>query len=286
MKLLSQGGLGNQLFFLNFAHQLKSENKKKILLISRSEPALGDQREFEIGKILNYCTHDIKSKEEDWPFDAFNILDRARVFKKSDSEFLSDFFNFLSVSNPFAAPKSIKNSSKFVRGYFQSAESVNFHLASYFQEIVSASQVSMNPKGTSEETEKYQAIHIRRGDFIQSKQKIGLLALPYYKSGVEKTLPLKIVTDGDLNFIKEIKAVFPESEIYGPQEKNTWEAFNLLFHASHLQIANSTFSWWAGALATFKGADVIAPNPWNLIPQEGIENLTNPKFHYRNAVFE
>jgi hypothetical protein len=89
-----------------------------------------------------------------------------------------------------------------------------------------------------------------------------------------------------INFINEIKSAFPGSEIYGPQEKNTWEAFNLLFHASHLQIANSTFSWWAGALATFNGADVLAPKPWNLIPQDGIENLTNPKFHYRNAVFE
>lgn len=286
MKLLSQGGLGNQLFSLNFAHQLKSENKKKVMLISRSLRTVENQRIFEIEAILNFCTHEIKCKGEDWPFDVFNLLDRARMFPKSDSETLSSRLNFVSVSNPFAAPKLIKSSSKFVRGYFQSAESVNYHLASYFQEIISAIEISVNPATTIQKTEKYQAIHIRRGDFVHSKQAIGLLALSYYKTGIDKSLPLKIVTDANPNFINEIKGTFPEAEIYGPQEMNTWDAFNLLFQASHLQIANSTFSWWAGALANFKGANVFAPKPWNLLPQEGIENLTNLKFHYRNAVFE
>ena len=286
MKLISQGGLGNQLFLLNFAHQLKSEKKKSVELITRSLSKAQDDRRFEIGHVLDHCSHGITYRTADVPFDAFNFLDQARLFRESHSKTIQKKLLFVNVPSPFSTPSSIGNSSRYVRGYFQSAESVNIHLESYVQEISSAIEEQAGQGETNQKTEKYQAIHIRRGDFVNSKNSTGLLSLTYYQSGLVDFLPLKIVTDGDLNFIKEIKKIFPASEIYGSESMNTWQAFNLLAHASILQIANSTFSWWAGVLANFKGGKVFAPSPWNLIPQEGIENLTNPKFTYRKAFFE
>lgn len=286
MKLMSQGGLGNQLFLLNFAHQLKSEKKKNVELTTRSLSKAQDDRRFEIGHVLDHCSHGITYKATDIPFDAYNFFDRTRLFREPHSKTIQKKLFFVNVSSPFSTPSTIGKSSRYVRGYFQSAESVNIHLGSYVQEILSAIEEQVDQGEIIQKTEKYQAIHIRRGDFVNSKNSTGLLALSYYQSGLVGSLPLKIVTDGDINLINEIKKTFPGSEIHGSESMNTWQAFNLLAHASSLQIANSTFSWWAGVLANFNGGKVFAPSPWNLIPQEGIENLTNPKFTYMKAFFE
>lgn len=286
MKLISQGGLGNQLFLLNFAHQLKSEKKKNVELITRSLSKSQGDRRFEIGHVLDYCSHEITYKATDIPFDAYNFFDRARLFRESHSKTIQKKLLFVNVSSPFSSPSSIGITSRYVRGYFQSADSVNIHLGSYVQEIFSAMAEQVDQGETIQKTEKYQAIHIRRGDFVNIKKSIGLLALNYYQSGLVDSLPLKIVTDGDAHLINKIKKIFPGSEIHGSESMNTWQAFNLLAHASSLQIANSTFSWWAGVLSNYNGGKVFAPSPWNPIPQEGIENLMNPKFIYKKAIFE
>ncbi len=286
MKLLSQGGLGNQLFLLNFAHQLRSETKEDVQLITRRMQDGQNIRKFEIGHVLNHCSHQITYKTEDAPFDIYNFFDRARLFSESSAKIIQKKLLFVSVPNSFSTPSTIGKSSRFIRGYFQSAESVNINLRTYIQEIFSAIEAQVSSGETIQKSEKYQAIHIRRGDFVNSKNSTGLLALYYYQRGLVNSLPLKIVTDGTPKFIEEIKKTFPESEIYDTESMNTWQAFNLLANASSLQIANSTFSWWAGVLAHFNGGKVFAPKPWNLIPQEGIENLNNPNFTYRKAFFE
>lgn len=286
MNLLTQGGLGNQLFILNFAHQLATDSRSKVRIIHRKPLPIKNHQEFELSNILNFCKHRITSEVSDWPFDMFNFLDKWRVFRTADTKEMESRFLFANVANPFLVPKVIKKNSKFIRGYFQSGESVLANIQNFKSELEEAITKIVSDFGKAESLGRYQAIHIRRGDFVQNKETLGLIHLRYYLKNLHTSLPIKIVTDSNLNFVEKIRAVFPDAAIYGPESLKTWDAFNLLTKAQHLQIANSTFSWWAGTLAKLNGSQVYAPDPWNQIPQIGNEGMKNPNFIYTKAEFE
>lgn len=125
-------------------------------------------------------------------------------------------------------------------------------------------------------------VHIRRGDYRNHAETIGVLDLSYFKNALEM-IPQSnksqfwifsdsLTTANDFARFAEL----PEARtqiIQAPADSPDAESMLLMTLASALVISNSTFSWWGGYL-NYDAEQVIAPRKWfrnlddpaNLIP--------------------
>lgn len=115
------------------------------------------------------------------------------------------------------------------------------------------------------------SIHIRRGDYLESKnQAIFLnLDLEYYVQAIE-LIQLKVLSpkffifSDDIKWAKENLPVPLTNVVYinEAKELKDFEELMLMSYCSHNIIANSTFSWWAAWLNTNKDKIVIQSKKW------------------------
>ena len=125
------------------------------------------------------------------------------------------------------------------------------------------------------------AIHVRRGDYKNEKNPIGLLSSGYYAEAIEKVYNLSpdstfwIFSDE----INEARALLSDllpgntNWVVEPKNSDPAESLMLMSMADIVITANSSFSWWAAKLGKSK-EHVICPKPWfknmeiplNLIP--------------------
>jgi hypothetical protein len=118
--------------------------------------------------------------------------------------------------------------------------------------------------------ENYQVIHIRRGDYSESK--FGLLHFGFYLHSLAENLPLVVCTD-DTSLISEIESYFQPEVIFSPSNSSAWESIAVISNASYIIGSNSTFSWWASVVGASRGAIVIAPEPW-------FQDLSCPPYNF------
>lgn len=112
------------------------------------------------------------------------------------------------------------------------------------------------------------ALHLRRTDYTKHSQTAGLLTSDYYRLALEK-LPSKF--DSSPVWVFPDDPEIAEQELAGiernlhfvkpPEGSDAAESLSLMSQASAILLANSTFSWWAGALAA-KTTPVVIPQPW------------------------
>lgn len=155
-------------------------------------------------------------------------------------------------------------------GYFQSAEFLN-------EKYVFNTLFSLQPKSLDIETSNLiqrakelgpTIVHIRRGDYVGSG--LGTLGEKYFGTALERLstnssdkeiwvfsndIPeacelLKKQNLTHFRFIEESQRITPVNTMH------------LMRHGSSFIISNSSFSWWAAALALDQNAPVIAPAPW------------------------
>lgn len=126
-------------------------------------------------------------------------------------------------------------------------------------------------------------VHIRRGDYINHAETIGVLDFQYFKNALDLIPRIDdrefwIFSDS-LSVAKDFAsfAKLPEARtqiIQAPSDSPDAESMLLMTLGSALVISNSTFSWWGGYLN--KDAEqVVAPKKWfknledptNLIPE-------------------
>ena len=122
----------------------------------------------------------------------------------------------------------------FFNGYWQ-----DLYFAKYLKEKIVLNKKFFNEK----KTEEYYIIHLRRGDFLNSKVHY-ILPDEYYARNVKFFDDKKIyLLSSDENeatdFLKKtnIKAEFLDI--------NEFDAFNLILNASGGIASNSTFCWWS-----------------------------------------
>jgi hypothetical protein len=115
------------------------------------------------------------------------------------------------------------------------------------------------------------AVHVRRGDYAQFAQSVGLLSPTYFLNALEllgSDRRIFIFSDS-----AEIGAEFPARAnlTFTPHlsQVASVESLNLMKGFKRIVISNSTFSWWAAALGR-SDKSVIAPSTW-------YRNLSTPK---------
>jgi hypothetical protein len=118
------------------------------------------------------------------------------------------------------------------------------------------------------------SIHLRRGDYAEYSDALGLLSETYFKNVISgyfqmherKKRPIWIFSDST-DAANSLRTTLSEvggggvSVIYPPKESNSAESLLLMSLSSVLVTSNSSFSWWAGWLGRSSN-QVIVPNPY------------------------
>lgn len=129
------------------------------------------------------------------------------------------------------------------------------------------------------------AIHIRKGDYVQSPEAMLIfndLDISYYQQAIELIRskinePHFYIFTNDADWVKanfnhlEDKNCTYVSEKYKLED---YQDFEVMRSCRHQIIANSTFSWWAAFLNTNKDKMIIQPRNWykHTLAQHNYEN--------------
>lgn len=257
------GGLGNQMFQYAYAKALNQRGYETKIDISA----------FEIYKLHGGYQLDkynidlpISTKEENDKFykNTFFLkvlrrigLDFSQRIKEKSLLFDKIFFEVddVYVDGYFQCEKYFIDIRKIILKQF----TINQEVSDYTKEIENKIKNFTNSC----------SLHIRRGDFINSKNISihGACDLEYYKNAMkylkEKAGNLNFfVFSDDIEWVKENLVL--ESAIYinSKYKRIPHEDIYLMSLCVYNIIANSSFSWWAGWLNQNEKKIVIAPKKW------------------------
>jgi hypothetical protein len=264
------GGVGNQLFQyfagLNLANSTNSEVE---LVISQLNKHKSHHEGSEITKFKPLEITNVQAKNTGRISSSlrrilFSLCLRVRVFPR-----IAALMGF--ISDPFLGKNDKVFSAKnyYLKGYFQTHR--NFDSCTPQQRKLFLTYQSQWCESLSEEiaASNAVAIHIRRGDYIESSDSFGILTAGYYKQAINLLVervenPSFYVFSDDVNAAKIILKELNLRDIAfiePPAESSAVESLFLMGLCKGLIMANSTFSYWAALLGNEKEI-VVYPKPW------------------------
>lgn len=264
--VLSQGGLGNQLFQANYAHYLSTILPGAKIVFTNHNIAL--DRDFALDGFFAQCAHVKDASKFDSKTDFIVRTSRSlsRRFPKL-SKYMRKTLGVLEAEDAFDGMNSTINSLKKMQslpialriiGHFQNSDLVNPD--SCFEKSLT-SFVNANRNSAAEEFRG--VIHLRQGDYFQNAS-MGPIAMDYFKevlSGIDnKAINFAIHTDGKLD-----NSWIPSELNYNYRENS--KAVDVLYDASHANIfvgSNSSLSWWASYLQNIFNSSAVSifPSEW------------------------
>jgi hypothetical protein len=119
------------------------------------------------------------------------------------------------------------------------------------------------------------AIHVRRGDYLESASLRGLAPDHYYSSAmnhIDENIdePVYFVFSNDIEWCKENIQSNNIHYISWNSGGSSFRDMQLMARCKHNIIPNSTFSWWGAYLNRNPGKIVVAPEKWSN-PETGVE---------------
>lgn len=185
-------------------------------------------------------------------------LDKLYTLNPTLTTKLEPKFGILRTKNSYLIPELPKTNPKLITGFYINASNIevieNLILPELDDFINSISTLENLP-------EKYQYIHVRRGDYVTSARSHGLIGANHYKKFVQKDLPLIIGTD-DLKSSESVIQELRPKLVFSPNNSTAWQALKMMAQSEYLVLANSTLSWWGGFLASNRGKVVLSPSPF------------------------
>jgi hypothetical protein len=286
-----QGGLGNQLFILAMAHYLVEKYNKKVVLTFKTDRFNKGYRDNYLHVFTMNCTHGIQIKDGSLINILLKVLDKINTVSPRISGQIKKAINFVDFSHPLQFRHDKLKSSQIVRGYFQSADLVHEIWESFkeeYQKTVESEFFLLREKIFKEHQislQKYQCIHVRRGDYLENQDSIGVLRSEYFLNNADTEMLTILTTDTfeDIKFQSE----FSEILTFNQRQMNPIQAIAAMTYSSRLILSNSTLSYWGATLALETGAFVIGPEPWfKKNPIIGQEFFRDNRINYRKAIFE
>jgi hypothetical protein len=257
MKIYFFGGIGNVLFQVSFAKCLSDYYSSEIdfTYIEGNH----DSSFQETLSSLNFLGKNRKSKKnlkfiiQKLKFKSFLFIDRAYINLETrirDLEILSrlNVNNFLGYfQNLELAKWAREDISKLLSDYDYST---------WFYEMESRLKIE-NPI----------AVHVRRGDYLISKDFHGVLSQEYYSNAMKLFSKNEMywVFSDDVHLAKLMLSPMADSRriqyITHPNGVDPIESLKLFSLTKAQIIANSTFSWWGAFLAN-ESETTVAPRQW------------------------
>jgi hypothetical protein len=271
IRVLSEGGLGNQLFQASFAHKLAIlfPNYKVRFVNDNSEA----DRRFSLEGFFDSCSHVTESKSHlvggRNRNDIHRILTR-RIPGFDDKNYLRKVVN--EGDSSFSSEKELQNylrsSSQqlnIIRGYFQKAQ-YHFPVHDCFASALKKS-ISKNSSGVLFPDRGGAIVHIRRGDFLKFASH-GPLSIEYF---IKQLIPLQghvkylSVHSDDSSIMSELGSLsFHTTE--SSMSENPWQLISDAVTSRFFIGSNSSLSWWAAySLTTFgetRPSRITFPSEW------------------------
>lgn len=273
------GGLGNQLFQY-FAGLATAEAMGAKLYLKPFGQTSAVGREGEVG-IAAFTTEGITTSSRIPQRLQEKLL---RRFVTLISQFrLGGFSRYYGIflSDVSELPKMKLDCPRHIRlmGYFQDYRFLDF--LERQKKMTSLSLANPSPwfVNLQEQARKSKPIivHIRRGDYLNHAETIGVLDFAYFKNALDliprnETSEFWIFSDSvdvakDFALFAHLPALRTQI-IHAPSDSPDAESMLLMTLGCALVISNSTFSWW-GAYLNKKAEFIIAPKKW-------FKNLNDP----------
>ena len=295
MRVYLKGGLGNQLFQYSFAHHLLCESSNNMFSIWLDRFPRND-RPFELYELCKHCKHVLSIAKADsgirgnlhrlllkvvpniYSGIKFPIVDRV----KEEREYV---YKSLTL-------RDFGKHSVHI-GHFQHWKYVESSWPLIKEELFAQLEKLTLPIDLQDSLANLGIIHIRRGDFIDQKNQIGLLSVNYYREAIKRIrsqakegLEIIAITD-DITLSASILKELEIAKVFCPNDLDAWTSLKLMSHAKYVIMANSTFSWWGGFLAVKRGGVALAPSPWFKNWQEPVgDAFSLPSMQLLDAQFE
>jgi hypothetical protein len=272
VKILLEGGLGNQLFQISAGIYFQNVKKLKVEFQNYKNHTSNLMKLSNL-ILVKEIYDDIQKPKNRTKLG--HVIHRCNRFLSTRSKIINNF-NLYFLKNYFIKEVGYEynlmrlNTDGTFYGYFQTykfASKVRNFLLDGLQLISRSKKYDLFENLLN--TNKIITVHIRRGDFINEKSLRGLLSGDYYVNAInlaKKYLPKSevwlfsddketcqaLIKKKNLNFSKTI---YKESNL------TDGETLLLISLGTCIITANSTFSWWSAFLAK-AGTLVIAPKQW------------------------
>lgn len=270
--VVSVGGLGNQLFIWGFCHFLLEKGFDEVSIIDTwhdSHP----ERPFELRQLIQTCNHNITIKSSKKQLRVSQLSSRIASINSNWSALI---LKSIGIKNEALKSETVftwsKNTWLFV-GYFQ-----DYRLLGDIQIILN--EISTFLKSRKQPAilnlKPYQAAHVRRGDYLELKETFGVLSDSYFQK--QRNIEMKFVLIGDK--LEEFQELAEEEDhiVLDSRFTDAWDVINVLSHADHAILSNSSLSWWGGLLSLRNEGLVTVPKPWFRTEIGVPQNLMIPGF--------
>lgn len=272
------GGVGNQIFQY-LAGKMVAERfdvplKIDMKTLNSANAHLGsDIRELELFNSDGEVSHNP---------DVFgqNLLERVQIKLAKRLPFFSRLFNLYCIEDINFEELSKFKSAVTLSGYFQTQQITDFACTRY-------PNLRLEPKKPSKRfaaainqiNGDFCAIHVRRGDYLNSGSIHSQLNSNYYHEAIRqlskeiKDTTIKYVLFSDEPDFASTLLPLELNYIHAADfELSTVEEFCLMGNANAFVIANSTFSFWPAFLAG-KECPVVMPSQWFKSGEESINRI-------------
>jgi hypothetical protein len=261
-----QGGLGNQLFQWSMAHYITQETGLPVTLV-QNPSAAHSINQNPLLQLSNQCTHRIKVVLNPKIALGYRVIDKLSKYDSMQISKVSEKIKMFTLSDAESAilpAATSKNSS--IRGFFQSTTMVKQVWSDLKREIQTVIESSLENAGkTVDETfldlnHSYEAFHIRRGDYLENKDHLGVLSVDYFEKLITPNQSVVVCSDSLKS--EELDQWRMEYRLYNQDKLSAIETLAVLSNGKRLIMSNSTLSWWASQFVLDKGGQVVAPTPW------------------------
>ena len=277
-----QGGLGNQLFGLAFAHYLSEIQ----------------DRNFEISDIQidrGITEHGVRITD----FDLNIQISSKKIYNENLDRVLSSLNRRMPQLQNLKGLLSLGTYHSSVTGYDATAEKYKFNrYKGYFQSYIYALSLKkelplglLSPKEPSawfiEKLEEAQGLlpimmHVRRGDYYKVQNLFGILSDSFYKDAIShirrtgNDRPIWIFSDSPDSLADGfISSLGGSASVVRPfSDSPAIESLALMQFGSANVISNSTFSWWPAFLSQ-TSVTTVYPSDWFLKMEQPIELIPN-----------
>ncbi|HEY6505829.1 MAG TPA: alpha-1,2-fucosyltransferase [Chitinophagaceae bacterium] len=273
-----QGGLGNQLFQYAAAKALSLKLNTPFKLETITSLQKDRQRQIALNDL--HAKFELATKKEIKQFLYFPALYRHQpaffanlgkhIYREPHFHFDPNFFRLddpVFLDGFWQSPEYFKDIEDIIRQDFTVKE-----------ELIK----NVKEKGKELESKASVAVHIRRGDFLNSKAATyhGVMNAEYYLNGLR--LIQEKIPGASIHYFSDdiewVKTNLPadNAEFVSSYTKSAIEDFYLMTKCRHNIIANSSFSWWPAWLNNNSGKIIVAPKNWLADSRINTNDLISP----------
>lgn len=199
---------------------------------------------------------------------SYVLAHKNALYRKIRKTIFKDFFT---SEIGYAAEFSFEKRYREVHGYFQT-----YLIPKQLQELGSFPNLEiLNPTKwylnmiSELRSKSVLVIHVRRGDYYQFRESIGILTTQYYYRAA-KIVYARIQIDETwifTNDTEEVKNTFDLRNFLNPKlvvpptSSHPMESLLLMSNGRGIVIANSSYSWWSAYIASHQSF-ILAPRKW------------------------